>query len=140
MPRPDTERMSNVASRPPRAIRPGLAFWSLDRVLDLRSGEADLLCRRGAHVSGHPHFCRFGCLLEPDPSGTVRAVLPYKKHSRLWDNDRPVVVESGWLLDGHHRVAYAVTRQLDGVWVQTVRGRLDEYRQRYRHIRAQAAD
>lgn len=123
-----------LATVSPSHVAPGVSYWPLDRVLDLKSGEAALLCTRGVHVAGHPAFCRHGCVLAPNPAGTVRTVLPYKKRSRLWANRKPVLVEDGWLLDGHHRVAYAVRRGETGVWVQTVKGRLPGYQEKYREI------
>jgi len=112
---PIPERMSATGSTVPGLIRPGLAFWSLERILNL-------------------HYCVNGCELDPHPDGTVRSVLPYKKHSRLRRNERPVMVEAGWLLDGHHRVAYALTRGKDGMWVQVVRGKLTTFQDKYRAI------
>lgn len=103
--------------------------------MTLRSGEASLLCSRGRHVAGHPAFCVGGCVLVPEDSGLVRAVLPYKRHTRLWENPKPALVEDGWLLDGHHRVAYACSRGLSHVWVRQVSGRLEEFQERWDAIR-----
>lgn len=128
---PDNHR---VTTPTPRLLLPGTALWPLERVLALKSGEADLLCRTGVHVAGHPHYCPNGCVLAPDPRGTVAAVLPYKRHTRLWDNPTPATVEDGWLLDGHHRAVYACRTGKQHVWVREVTGQLHAYQARWAHI------
>lgn len=123
-----------VTKPTPRLLLPGTTMWPLERVLALRSGEANLLCTVGIHVSGHPKYCPNGCVLAPDPRGTVAAVLPYKKHTRLWNNPTPATIEDGWLLDGHHRVVYACKNGQKHVWVREVSGQLEAYQSRWAHI------
>lgn len=87
--------------------RTGQIFMlSLIEILSLQSGEARLICATG-HIAGHPHICRFGCEIAPRASGTVADVIAFKPPARGRRNAKPILLEDGWLVNGHHRVSYA---------------------------------
>lgn len=111
--------------------------WPVPALLALRSSEASLICERG-HIAGHPHTCPDGCTLTRT-DGTASDVIAYKASRSGIPLDKPVTVEDGWLIDGHHRLLRAVENQLETLPVREVTGVLDQQRAYHQQVRTAAA-
>lgn len=102
-------------------------------ILSIRSGEAHLICATG-HVAGHPTVCDAGCDIIAAPSGTVADVLGFKPASRGKRNAKPILLEDGWLVNGHHRVSYAYEEGIPALPALEVSGVLAQQREWHQTI------